>query len=362
MVGEKSGTLKRALAAVRIMRGLRAQDVDLGTARLMGAVLWAGGTVSALLLLPLAPPTRAFGAAGWAVAAALLLASVLIVWRRLDQRRMVTLRELRLSAYLGLGAIVLLEWLAGGRSAPYHSLYALPVVFAAGVHTGRSLRIFLPVAVLAVCAPLLYHGGSSRDATDVATQILMFLALVAATRVLLGVLRAQRDALRRAQERAELMAREDTLTGLGNRRAFEEVLGVEIARARRAEAPLSVMIADLDGFKQVNDRLGHATGDECLQAVAQALTSHARAEDQCFRWGGDEFAVVLPGADVPEGEAVMERLTAAVAECGRSDAEGEPLNMTCAVSQLDGRASAAELVASADRALIELKAQRAAAR
>lgn len=58
----------------------------------------------------------------------------------------------------------------------------------------------------------------------------------------------------------------------------------------------------------------------------------------------------------------MERLTAAVAECGRSDAEGEPLNMTCAVSQLDGRASAAELVASADRALIELKAQRAAAR
>jgi len=361
MAGEESGTLERALAAARIMRGLRAQDVDVGTARLMGAVLWAGGALSAVALLPLAPPTRAFGPAGWAVAAALLLASVLIVRRRLDQRRMVSLRELRLSAYLGLGTIVLLEWLAGGRSSPYHSLYALPIVFAAGVHTGRSLRIFLPVGVLAVCAPLLYHGWSSGDATDIVTQILMFLALVAATRVLLGVLRAQRGALRQAQERAELMAREDTLTGLGNRRAFEEVLGVEIARARRAEAPLSVMIADLDGFKQVNDQLGHAHGDRCLRSVAEALTSHARAEDQCFRWGGDEFAVVLPGADAAEGEAVVERFTVAVAE-GCENADGKPLNMTCAVAQLEERTTAAGLVASADRALIELKARRAAAR
>lgn len=361
MAGEESETLTRALAAVRVMRGLRAHDVDVGTARLMGAVLWAGGTLSAVILVPLSPPTRAFGDAGWLVAVALQLASVLIVWRRLDRRRMVSLRELRVSAYLGLGVIVLLEWLAGGRTSPYHWLYALPVVFAAGVYTGRRLRIFLPVAVLAVCAPLLYHGWNREEAVDIVTQVLMFIALVAATRVLLGVLRAQRGALRRAQERAELMAREDTLTSLGNRRAFEEVLGVEIARARRAHAPLSVMIADLDGFKQVNDRLGHAHGDACLRSVAEAMTSHARAEDQCFRWGGDEFAVVLPGADAVESEAVVQRFTTAVADdC--QNADGQPLNMTCAVAQLEERTSAAELVASADRALIELKAQRAAAR
>lgn len=355
------GMLRRALAAVQVMRGLRAHDVDVATARLMGAVLWAGGALCALVLLPVAPPTRAIGAAGWAVTAALLLTCVLMVWRRLDQRRMVSLRELQLSAYLGLGAIALLEWLAGGRSSPYHSLYALPVLFAAGVHTSRGLRLFLPVAALAAAGPLLYHGWSREDAIDTGTQILMFVALAAATRVLLGVLRAQRAALRHAQERAELMARQDTLTGLGNRRAFEEVLGVEISRARRAEAPLSVMIADLDGFKQVNDQLGHAHGDRCLRSVAGALTSHARAEDQCFRWGGDEFAVVLPGADAVEAEAVVQRFTAAVAE-GCKNAKGQPLNMTCALAQLDEQTTAAELVANADRALIELKARRAAAR
>jgi diguanylate cyclase (GGDEF)-like protein len=94
------------------------------------------------------------------------------------------------------------------------------------------------------------------------------------------------------QER-ELAAR-DPLTGLLNRRAFTEAGQAEVDRARRYGRSLAVVFVDLDNFKQINDRRGHATGDAVLQAVAQALRSSSRASDQIARLGGDEFALLLP--------------------------------------------------------------------
>jgi diguanylate cyclase (GGDEF)-like protein len=97
--------------------------------------------------------------------------------------------------------------------------------------------------------------------------------------------------------------RHDALTALPNRRAFEERLPVEVARASRYERPLSLCLLDLDGFKGVNDRLGHPAGDEVLRSVAKIL-DESRVADDCFRIGGDEFAIVMPET-TPEDAGVL---------------------------------------------------------
>ncbi|RIH88986.1 diguanylate cyclase domain-containing protein [Calidithermus roseus] len=104
----------------------------------------------------------------------------------------------------------------------------------------------------------------------------------------------------------------DALTGLPNRRAFDRRLGEELERARRHSYPLSLLVMDLRGFKQVNDRLGHARGDEALVRVAQALLLEQRKGDSLFRWGGDEFAAILPHADLLGGVTAAQRYASLV--------------------------------------------------
>ena len=99
----------------------------------------------------------------------------------------------------------------------------------------------------------------------------------------------------------------DALTGLPNRRAYEERLPIETARSRRYDRPLALCFLDLDGFKEINDRHGHVVGDKVLQAVAGAIRQ-ARLSDDVFRIGGDEFAVLLPGCSREEAESAIARL------------------------------------------------------
>ncbi|MGN6188094.1 MAG: GGDEF domain-containing protein, partial [Conexibacter sp.] len=103
-------------------------------------------------------------------------------------------------------------------------------------------------------------------------------------------------------------ARTDPLTQLPNRRGFRELLDLEVERARRSGAPMTVLAADLDHFKDVNDRAGHHVGDAVLQQVAELLREGVRQLDVAARIGGEEFAVILPGADAQEAFAVAERL------------------------------------------------------
>jgi diguanylate cyclase len=112
-------------------------------------------------------------------------------------------------------------------------------------------------------------------------------------------------------------SRRDALTGLLNRRAFEERLPVELARAARL-GPVSLCLLDLDGFKAVNDRLGHPAGDQVLRQVAKILEG-SRVADDCFRIGGDEFAILMPGTDNDEAHVAATR----IAEEVRTAALGE---------------------------------------
>ncbi|WP_228720673.1 sensor domain-containing diguanylate cyclase [Nitrogeniibacter mangrovi] len=133
---------------------------------------------------------------------------------------------------------------------------------------------------------------------------------------LLSVVETLRDMTVQKEAQAELehLASRDPLTGLANRRRFEEHLGYEWRRGQRTAQPLSMLMIDVDHFKQFNDTYGHPQGDACLRSVAAVLASAAaRTGDLASRYGGEEFVLVLPGTTRNGAQVVAERIRAAVA-------------------------------------------------
>jgi diguanylate cyclase (GGDEF)-like protein len=175
--------------------------------------------------------------------------------------------------------------------------------------------------------------------------------------MLMVTVRAQRLNARAGEAREHELARADPLTGLGNRRAFDEALEHEIARSRRAGSTVSVLLLDVDRLKAVNDRWGHVEGDRCLVDVARAIAGAVRAGDRCFRWGGDEFAVLLPDTDLEGTVNVAEFLSAAVRQ-SCVDPVGSPLSISIGPAEAETRRGAAQLVARADMALMARKRDR----
>ncbi len=146
-------------------------------------------------------------------------------------------------------------------------------------------------------------------------------------------------------------SRHDALTDLPNRRSYEEVLDLEVARARRYDHPLALCLLDLDGFKGINDRLGHPAGDRVLRAVADAIRA-TRATDEGFRLGGDEFAILLPETTAREAVTAVERV---IDELSVSTVEGlDQLGVSYGIAS--GEHTAEALHAAADRELLAAKA------
>ena len=162
-------------------------------------------------------------------------------------------------------------------------------------------------------------------------------------------------------EVVERQAIEDALTGLANRRRFEERLFGEVERARRfPDQPLTLVMIDIDDFKGVNDRLGHVAGDEVLRAVAAAARDGRRESDLAARYGGEELALILPGADLQGAAQAAERIREAVERLDfkLTDTDGAPLRVTVSagVAAFGHRAEdPSGLVAAADDALYEAK-------
>jgi diguanylate cyclase (GGDEF)-like protein len=157
-------------------------------------------------------------------------------------------------------------------------------------------------------------------------------------------------------EQMRFLADHDPLTDLLNRRSFVRELESEVARARRYEHPLAVLVFDFDELKTLNDTHGHAAGDAALQHVAVTLKRIMRGSDHAFRIGGDEFAALLPEATAEDARAVAARIEE---ELGKIATVGEwELSLSFGVSVHDGGEDPAALLRSADDAMYEMKRKR----
>lgn len=148
----------------------------------------------------------------------------------------------------------------------------------------------------------------------------------------------------------------DALTGVGNRAAFEEMAGAELRRSRRSRRPASLLLLDIDDFKSVNDRHGHRHGDEVLRRVASVVRCALRDIDGAFRYGGDEFAVVLPESVEASALQAAERIRAAVAVQLYAWAPELRCTVSIGVAEAMGEPGASEWIEQADRALYAAKA------
>jgi diguanylate cyclase (GGDEF)-like protein len=209
-------------------------------------------------------------------------------------------------------------------------------------------RLFMALLGMALCVGL-FLVVRAREAV-----------LVAARQKLEREVRERTDELRRANERLAGLAVTDDLTGVANRRRILEGIQEAMAFARRRSACLSVLLADLDGFKEVNDRLGHAVGDEVLRRVARAMEAALRTEDLLGRYGGDEFVAVLPGTNGEGAREAAERLRQAVLALDLGIAPlgfPDPLALSVGVATFERKQSdPSDLVRRADEALYRAKA------
>ncbi|MFO7169505.1 MAG: GGDEF domain-containing protein [Chloroflexota bacterium] len=153
----------------------------------------------------------------------------------------------------------------------------------------------------------------------------------------------------------------DDATGVYNRRYLFQRLKRELRRSRLPERPLSLIVLEVDDMKRCNDRYGHLVGDALLAAVAQALRAEVRSSDAVARWGGDEFALILPGMALREALLLAERVRARVAALAVDDGRGRAARSTVSVGVAvcnHAGATACDLLDRADRAMYAAKQQK----
>lgn len=162
-----------------------------------------------------------------------------------------------------------------------------------------------------------------------------------------------------AQIALEQLATRDGLTGLANRRCFDDTLAAEWTRALRQRQPLSLLMVDVDNFKAYNDANGHVGGDECLKRIATAVASEMRANDLVARYGGEEFAVILPNQSLKGAAIVAERIRCRVEQLRVPHGGGIARHVTVSIGAATAIAAAdtapSQLVATADGALYRAK-------
>lgn len=186
------------------------------------------------------------------------------------------------------------------------------------------------------------RDGSAFDDTDVGVLV-----------AVAGYLAAAIEAAR-LHERLREQATTDPLTGLANQRSLRRALERELARSRRSQQPVSVVFVEVDGFKKINDELGHLKGDAVLCAIATVLQQSCRETDLVARFGGDEFVLLLPGTDSQDAFRVAERVREGVAQLRRIAKRRVTLALGIATSE-DRRMSYDALLSAADRAMYRAK-------
>jgi len=277
----------------------------------------------------------------------LALAATLVV-AVLPARRIVASRH-RERFFLGwsLSLIVFIAAAAaadGGARSPSLLLLFLTMTFAALTYPRRTVVTVSAASVVAVVLVARVHAAGPTAAPGPTYVVALTLTLSAVGFMCVWQARILQD------QRQELLVltRQDPLTGCLNRRGFQVLLGAGLDRVRDGEDQLSVVLIDFDGFKEVNDTLGHAAGDELLRWAAHELRSTVRHDDVVARLGGDEFALLLPGLHAAAANAVADRVSVAL---------GPRIAISTGAATATADSTADSFLRAADRALYAAKAR-----
>ena len=237
--------------------------------------------------------------------------------------------------------------LTGGPNVPTMSWFAIPIVTLASRFSASGIALGVAITLGLMCA--VAFGVDAQAVIDDPPKLIAPVALVIAVTIF-SIALMQSDIYHRTE------AVIDPLTGMLNRKALASRTQELEEQSRFTGQPVGVCVGDLDDFKQVNDRYGHARGDAALREVAYAMRKHLRAFDLAYRIGGEEFLVLLPGADLAESVAIAEQLRQGV--CTEDLAGGLQMTMSFGVSASDDEApfEYAKVFAAADQALYAAKA------
>ena len=228
---------------------------------------------------------------------------------------------------------------------------------------------FTMIAVLVFIGIFMLHESLELDPTARTRGGQLLVERLREMQLYLGVLVASltiaagvfSTVLARMGERQRSLSRRESLTGCFNRRAFYELFPREVERARRLGQGVAIVFVDIDHFKAINDRHGHETGDRVLQQLSARLRGIIRETDLLFRWGGEEFVVLLPHTVPGEAPVLAERIRAAVAERAFAASEAHPdVAVTVSVGVAGTSAWPVDpdaLLASADAACYQAKAR-----
>ena len=245
--------------------------------------------------------------------------------------------------------VAIASHLDGGIDSPFAWLFPLSVMLVAVVHRPRLVVLTAAAAMAGLLVVAGLNGGLDAGVMVRAAYLVVigYLSAVAAR----SRWHQYEDQVERNVALSSIAAH-DGLTGLLNHRSFHLRLADEVARAQRSDTPLSLLLVDLDHFKEINDRHGHLVGDDVLRRVAGELVDVARATDVVARVGGEEFCMLLPDTAPAAAVVPAERLRAAVAAIG----DPEALTVSIGLSGLPADAATPnELFSAADDALYRAK-------
>jgi diguanylate cyclase (GGDEF)-like protein len=313
-------------------------------ARTFTYLFGAGATLVLIsLLLPHSPDRDTTGLVAVTLAAFLVAIGFLAAFDRMP------LWVYEASPLVGTAVVSLAVYFGGSQAATAYAMYYFWVALAACYFLRPPIAIaHLFVASLAYGLVLLV--GPEQVALPGLTW-----AMVTGTLMVVGVLMITlRDQMQKLVSQLAAAARTDSLTQLANRRELEERFAAELERSTRTARPLSILVLDLDWFKEYNDRFGHSAGDRALVMLADGLRRATRTSDVVARLGGEEFGVLAPETDEAEAFLLAERLRAEVRTAFAR--ETEKMTISCGVASFPVHGiTAGELLHAADRALYEAK-------
>jgi diguanylate cyclase (GGDEF)-like protein len=296
------------------------------------------------LLVPGAPDRQVAPLAGIAVLAFAFAGFLIWAYDRLP------MGFLKVAPAVGGILVGLVIYFAGTDGSAAYAMYFSWVVIASGCFF--SVRVTIAHGVLAVAIyAIAIEAAGAEGLTGLRLVMTAGSAAVAA-----GVMCGLAFQLREVVSKLQDAARTDPLTGIPNRRALAEAFERELARSRRTDRPVGLVVLDLDNLKLQNDAHGHPAGDEVLKRCTYVLMQTTRGIDTVARIGGDEFAVIAPEADTAGASATAERLRSALEQ--EFSSGSPPLTVSCGVasSPSDGR-DPMDLLAAADRALYQAKSR-----